>query len=204
MARFGVPWQQGETLVNGIGQGYVLATPIQLCMLAARLATGRAVVPRLVHQVGTTLEPRLPPAPLPFSDKAFAMVREGMTMAVNMPGGTAYGWRITQPGLEMAGKTGTAQVRRITKEERQNGIKPESELPWKDREHALFMCFAPVGNPRYTVSIVIEHGGARNEPQVQFARDIMLFTQQRDPAKLTTAYPASAADTDGPLAGTRG
>jgi penicillin-binding protein 2 len=132
------------------------------------------------------------------------MVREGMTMAVNVPGGTAYGWRITQPGMQMAGKTGTAQVRRITKEERQNGVKPESEMPWKDREHALFMCFAPVDNPRYTVSIVIEHGGARNEPQVQFARDIMLFTQQRDPLKMSTAYPTHSADISSSSLGARG
>jgi penicillin-binding protein 2 len=199
LARFGVPWQQGETLINGIGQGYVLATPIQLCMLAARLATGRAVAPRLTHQVGATLEPRLPPAPLPFSDKAFAMVREGMNMAVNMPGGTAFGWRITQPGLEMAGKTGTAQVRRITKEERQSGIKPESALPWKVREHALFIGFAPVDNPRYTISVVVEHGGARSEPQVEFARDILLFTQKRDPLSLPAAYPIRAASLPGRL-----
>ncbi len=198
-ARFGVPWQQGETLVNGIGQGYVLATPIQLCMLASRLATGRAVVPRLIHQVGATLEPRPLPAPLPFSDKAFAMVREGMNMAVNVPGGTAFGWRITQPGLEMAGKTGTAQVRRITKEERQSGIRPESALPWKDREHALFIGFAPADNPRYTLSIVVEHGGARSEPQVELARDIMLFTQKRDPLSLPAAYPIKAASLPGPL-----
>jgi penicillin-binding protein 2 len=199
LARFGVPWQQGETLINGIGQGYVLATPIQLCMLAARLATGRAVAPRLIHQVGATLEPGLLPPPLPFSDKAFAMVREGMNMAVNVPGGTAFGWRITQPGLEMAGKTGTAQVRRITKEERQSGIKPESALPWKVREHALFIGFAPVDNPRYTISIVVEHGGARSEPQVEFARDILLFTQKRDPLSLPAAYPIRAASLPGRL-----
>jgi penicillin-binding protein 2 len=195
LARFHVPWQQGETLVNGIGQGYVLATPIQLCMLASRLATGRAVAPRLIHQVGATLAPRPLPAPLPFSDKAFAMVRQGMNMAVNVPGGTAYGGRIVQPGFEMAAKTGTAQVRRITKEERHNGLTPESMLPWAQREHALLIGFAPADNPRYAVSIVLEHGGnARTEPQVKFARDILLFTQQRDPLSLPVAYPIKAAD----------
>jgi penicillin-binding protein 2 len=193
LARFGVPWQQGETLVNGIGQGYVLTTPVQLCMQVARLATGRAVTPHLVHEVGSTLEPRPLPPPLPFSDKAFAMVREGMSMAVNQPGGTAYGWRITQPGFEMGGKTGTAQVRRISKEERATGIRGNSQLPWNLREHALFIAFAPVDNPRYVMSIVIEHGGARNEPQVEFARDIMLYVQQRDPLGLPNAYPMNAA-----------
>jgi penicillin-binding protein 2 len=194
LKKFGVPWQEGETLINGIGQGYVLATPIQLCMQAARLATGKAVSPRIVHEVGTNLERHAPPGPLPFSDNAFAMVREGMRMAVNEPGGTAYGWRISQPGFEMAGKTGTAQVRRISREERAKGVIPESQMPWKDREHALFIGFAPVAAPRYAVSVVIEHGGARNEPQVEQARNILLFAQQRDPARLPTAYPASAAD----------
>ena len=201
-ARFHVPWQQGETLVNGIGQGYVLATPIQLCMLAARLASGKAVVPRLIHQVGATFRPLLRPAPLPFSDKAFAMVRQGMGMAVNAPGGTAYGGRITQPGFEMAGKTGTAQVRRITKEERAAGLKPESELPWKDREHALFVGFAPLDNPRYAISIVLEHGGnARTEPQVHYAHDILLFAQKRDPLSLPDAYPLKAASRSAAIGG---
>jgi penicillin-binding protein 2 len=196
MARFGVPWQQGETLVTGIGQGYVLATPIQLCTQAARIATGKAVSPRLIHQVGAKLHSHPAPAPLPFSDKAFAMVRQGMTMAVNVPGGTAYGSRILQPGLEMAGKTGTAQVRRITKQERQSGLIPQSKLPWAQREHALFISFAPADNPRYAASVVLEHGGnAHTEPQVQFARNVLLFCQQRDPAKLPPAYPvAQAAD----------
>jgi penicillin-binding protein 2 len=194
MARFGVPWQQGETLVNGIGQGYVLATPIQLCTLAARLATGKAVSPRLTHQVGAALQSHPLAASLPFSDKAFAMVRQGMGMAVNVPGGTAYGSRILQPGFEMAGKTGTAQVRRITREERQSGLTPQSQLPWAQREHALFIAFAPLDNPRYAVSIVLEHGGnAHTEPQVQFARDILTFAQKRDTLGRPTAYPIKEA-----------
>jgi len=201
MARFGVPWQQGETLVNGIGQGYVLATPIQLCTLAARLATGKAVSPRLTHQVGAALQSRELAASLPFSDKAFAMVRQGMGMAVNAPGGTAYGSRILQPGFEMAGKTGTAQVRRITREERQSGLTPQSQLPWAQREHALFIAFAPLDNPRYAASIVLEHGGnAHTEPQVQFARDILTFAQTRDTLGRPNAYPpvnAAALSRDG-------
>lgn len=190
MKRFGVAWQQGDTLSAGIGQGYVTATPLQLCQQAARIATGKSVSPRLTHQVGATLHPHPAPAPLPFSDKAFAMVRQGMGMAVNMPGGTAYGARILQPGFEMAGKTGTAQVRRITKEERQSGLKPQSQLPWAQREHALFVGFAPLDNPRYAISIVLEHGGnAHTEPQVKFARDILTFAQTRDTLGRPTAYP---------------
>ena len=140
MARFGVPWQQGETLVNGIGQGYVLATPLQLCTLAARLATGKTVSPRLTHQVGDALQSRPLTASLPFSDKAFAMVRQGMGMAVNVPGGTAYGSRILQPGFEMAGKTGTAQVRRITREERQSGLTPQKPAAMGAARACLVHC----------------------------------------------------------------
>jgi penicillin-binding protein 2 len=202
MARFGVAWQQGETLVNGIGQGYVLVTPLQLCMLAARLASGRAVSPRLAHQVGDTPQPRPQFAPLPFSDNAFAAVRQGMGLAVNAPGGTAYGSRILQPGFEMAGKTGTAQVRRITSEERHSGMTPQSQLPWAYREHALFIAFAPLDQPRYAASVVLEHGGnARTEPQVKFARDILTFAQKRDILGKPTAYPIKAAESNTPRRG---
>jgi penicillin-binding protein 2 len=202
MKRFGVAWQQGETLVNGIGQGYVLATPLQLCMLAARLASGKAVSPRLTHQIGTTPRPQQPPPPLPFSDTAFAMVREGMNMAVNVPGGTAFGSRIAQTGFEMGGKTGTAQVRRITNEERHGGLTPQSQLPWAFREHALFIAFAPVEKPRYAISVVLEHGGnAHTEPQVKFARDILTFAQTRDTLGKPTAYPVKAAEAGVPARG---
>jgi penicillin-binding protein 2 len=164
-------------------------------MLAARLASGKAVSPRLTHQVGATLQPHQPPAPLPFSDTAFAMVRQGMGMAVNAPGGTAYGSRILQTGFEMDGKTGTAQVRRITAEERHGGLTPQSQLPWAYREHALFIAFAPADQPRYAISIVLEHGGnARTEPQVKFARDILTFAQTRDILGKPTAYPVKTAD----------
>ncbi|HTW33187.1 MAG TPA: penicillin-binding protein 2 [Rhizomicrobium sp.] len=200
-ARFHEPWEEGETLVNGIGQGYMLATPIQLCMFAARIATGNAVWPSVTRVVGKAVQPRAVPKHLSFSDKAFAMVREGMRMAVNEPGGTAYGSRITEPGFEMAGKTGTAQVRRITRQERANGLTPQSKLPWKDREHALFIGFAPIENPRYALSVVVEHGGARSEPQVQLARDILFYAQKRQTAMLPTAYPTNAAELYVPPAG---
>jgi penicillin-binding protein 2 len=194
MKRFGVSWQQGDTLSAGIGQGYVTASPIQLCTQAARIATGKAVSPRMTHQVGPALQPHPVPAALPFSEKAFALVRQGMGMAVNVPGGTAYGARILQPGFEMAGKTGTAQVRRITKEERASGLKAQSQLPWAQREHALFIAFAPLDNPRYAAAIVLEHGGnAHTEPQVKFARDILTFAQQRDTLGRPTANPVTSA-----------
>jgi penicillin-binding protein 2 len=190
-ARYGIPWQIGETLVTGIGQGYVLTTPLQLATLAARIASGRAVTPRMVHTVGSTSQPRPLPDPLPFSEEAFAAVRGGMNAVCN-EGGTASRWRITEPGMEMAGKTGTAQVRRITKEERATGVKGDASLPWKMRDHGLFIAFAPVAAPRYALACIVEHG-ALGHPQVQIAHDVLRFAQMRNPLALRPAYPPRAA-----------
>jgi penicillin-binding protein 2 len=192
--RFGVGWQQGETLNTGIGQGYVTATPIQLATLAARIASGNAVSPRITRYVGHAEQPRPQLNRLPFSDKALAAVQEGMNMVTNVPGGTAYAWRITEPGLEMAGKTGTAQVRRITREDRASGRVGNANQPWRLREHALFIAYAPVQMPRYALGIIQEHGATPEHTHVQMARDILKFSQQRDPVKLPNAYPVSAAE----------
>jgi penicillin-binding protein 2 len=190
--RYGIPWQQGESLVTGIGQGYVLTTPMQLATMAARIASGRAVSPRIVHSIGGKAEPRPLPDPLPFSGEAFTLVRAGMNAVVN-GGGTASRWRIAQPGMEMAGKTGTAQVRRITKEERATGVKSNASLDWKLRDHVLFIAYAPVEQPRYALACIVEHGSAEGHPQVEIARDVLTFAQQRDPLARRPAYPANAA-----------
>jgi penicillin-binding protein 2 len=192
-ARYGVAWQQGETLVTGIGQGYLNVTPLQLCTLSARIASGNLVTPRIARVVGRTVEARPQLTRLPFSDDALTAVRAGMNAVTNEPGGTAYSWRIAEPGFEMAGKTGTAQVRVISREEHLAGVKKNETLPWKLRDHALFIAFAPVVQPRYACAVVIEHGAVPAHPQVQMARDILLYAQKRDPLKLPTAYPISAA-----------
>ncbi|HEV2563397.1 MAG TPA: penicillin-binding protein 2 [Rhizomicrobium sp.] len=193
LANFGVPWQQGETLVTGIGQGYVLTTPIQLCTLAARIASGNQVSPRVARVIGNNVQQRAELKALQFSDAAIAAVHSGMSAVTNEPGGTAYSWRIPDAGFEMAGKTGTAQVRRISKEEHAAGVKKNESLPWNLRDHALFIAYAPADRPRYACSVIIEHGAVGAHPQVQMARDILLFAQQRDPVKLPTAYPINAA-----------
>jgi len=191
--RLGVPWQVGDSLSAGIGQGYVTATPLQLCTYAARVASGRAVMPRLVHVVGNTLQPRPVPESLPFSDEALAAVRAGMNAVTNEPGGTAYGNRIADAGLEMAGKTGTAQVRVITKAERGSGVKKNSALPWNLRDHGLFIGFAPVAAPRYACACLTEHA-SDGHPQVNIVRDVLRFAQQRNVLGLRTAYPLNAAE----------
>jgi len=195
-ATYGVPWLEGETLNTGIGQGYVLVTPLQLCTMAARIASGNEVSPRIVRVVGRNSEPRPELKRLQFSDAALAAVRSGMNAVTNDPGGTAFRFRIPNPGLEMAGKTGTAQVRKISKEEHLTGVKKNENLPWKLRDHALFISYAPVAAPRYACSIVLEHG-AIGHPHVEMVRDILIYAQQRDPVKLAPAFPVSAASADG-------
>jgi penicillin-binding protein 2 len=198
LARFGTPWAQGDTLNTGIGQGYVTATPIQLCTAAARIASGNAVVPRITRVVGKATQPRPELKRLDVQDKPLQLVQAGMNAALNEPGGTAFPWRITEPGLEMAGKTGTAQVHHISKEERNSGGRStyqfEANLPWKLREHALFVAYAPVSLPRYAVSIILEHGSTPAHPHVQMVRDILLYAQKRQTAMLPTSYPSNAAD----------
>lgn len=186
------PWQLGETLNTGIGQGYVLVTPLQLCTQVARIASGKALSPRIAHMIGGVVEPRHAPQPLSVSDDALNKIRDGMNAVANEPGGTAYTWRITEPGLEMAGKTGTAQVRVITEEERQHGVKKDATLPWKLRDHGLFIGYAPVTEPRYACACIVEHN-APPHPQVQIARDVLVFAQQRGTLQLPTAYPVKAA-----------
>jgi penicillin-binding protein 2 len=101
----------------------------------------------------------------------------------------------------MAGKTGTAQVRKISREEHLNGVKKNEALPWKLRDHALFIAYAPAAAPRYAAAIVMEHGAVGAHPHVQMVRDILLFAQQRDTLGLKTAYPVTAAEV--PQSGTR-
>ncbi len=192
-ATFGVKWLEGETLNAGIGQGYVLVTPLQLCTMAARIASGKAVSPRLVRVLGREAQQRPELTPLPFSADALAAVQSGMNAVTNEPMGTAFRWRIPNPGFEMGGKTGTAQVRKISEAEHLAGVIKNDKLPWKLRDHALFIAYAPVSSPRYAAAIVQEHGATEAHPHVQMVRDILLYVQQRDTLKRTTAWPVSAA-----------
>ena len=191
-------WQQGDTLSVGIGQGYVTVTPLQLVQQAARIASGKAVTPRLVHSIGGRVLPR-PEAPaLDFDPKALEVVREGMFKVMNEPGGTGFSWRIQQPGFEMAGKTGTAQVRVYTREEHTRGLTKNENLDWKMRDHALFIGYAPAHDPKYAIVSIIEHGAVPAHPHVANARDIMLLCQQRDPSRMPNAYPVNSAGVPAP------
>ncbi|MDX9861432.1 MAG: penicillin-binding protein 2 [Rhodospirillales bacterium] len=178
LATLGSPWQQGETLISGIGQGYILTTPLQLAVMTARLANGgRAVTPRLIAE-GVTAHATVLPGDAAFpsigvSAANLAIIADAMDAVVNTPYGTARASRIRQPGFAMAGKTGTAQVRRITKAERQSGVRKNEDLPWAERDHALFVAFAPVEAPRFAVSVVVEHGGSGSAVAAPIAQDVM-------------------------------
>jgi penicillin-binding protein 2 len=187
----GTAWSQGETVIAGIGQGSVLATPLQIATMVARLVTGKAVVPRLVRAQGV-MQPNGEPQPSDFpalgiSQRVLALVVDGMNAVVNEQGGTAYAERITDPGFAMGGKSGTSQVHAISEYEHEHGLRKISQIPWKERDHALFVGFAPVGAPRYVCATLVEHGGVRgghgSEVAGPICRDVLREVQRRDPAR---------------------
>lgn len=179
----GTPWQLGETLIAGIGQGYILTTPLQLAVMTARLANGgHAVTPRLtmekITETGNEPYPDEEAVSLGITPEHLALVMQGMDDVVNSPTGTARRSRIKEPGWAMAGKTGTVQVRRITKAERETGVLKNEDLPWKERDHALFVGYAPVDSPRFAVSVVVEHGGGGSSTAAPIAHDVLRETQR--------------------------
>ena len=183
-AVLGQPWHNGETLVAGIGQGYIVATPLQLAVMAARIGNGGlAVVPHICRQNinGRKVEERPEPAPpsLGVSPQILAIVQRGMRAVVNDPRGTAFKSRIPDPAMAMCGKTGTSQVRRITEEERRAGLRKPEQVPWKERDHALFVAYAPADEPRYACAVVVEHGGGGSTVAAPICRDILAEVQKR-------------------------
>ena len=166
----GTVWTPGETIVAGIGQGLVLTTPMQLAVMTARLADGkRAITPRL------TKSNDIPDfAPLNISPSIVASVKKAMDAVLTGPLGTARRYDLEEHGL--SGKTGTVQVKRITKEQREAGITDNIDRPWKERDHALFVACAPRKNPRYAAVVVVEHGGSGSSMAAPIARDILAQT----------------------------
>lgn len=182
------PWHKGETVIAGIGQGYVLATPLQLAVMVSRIANGGfAVTPHLVRDTVTRekIVPRQEPdfPSIGVSSDGMALIRDGMNKVTNELRGTAYAARIKEDGMAMAGKTGTSQVRRITLSERATGVRKNKDLDWVQRDHALFVAYAPVAAPRYAISVIVEHGGGGSRVAAPIARDILIETQRRDPLR---------------------
>lgn len=202
-------WIAGETLLAGIGQGYVLSTPLQLAVMTARIANGgKAVVPHLSERQieGEGTQDRAAPdfPDIGIDPAHLKTILTGLDQVVNHPLGTASGTPLNLGDLVMAGKTGTSQVRRISAAEREEGIRAHDEMEWRLRDHSLFVGFAPVHDPRYAVAVVVEHGGSGSATAAPIARDILRETlrlesqQTADGASGPTSAPdANIADGGG-------
>ncbi len=166
-ASYNQPWHPGDTINASIGQGYVLTTPLQLAIMTARLATGKKITPRLIMSDET---PHFDELSLP--KRILAEAQAGMIDVTSGTHGTARGSQIKQTGFEMAGKTGTSQVRRITIRGQD-----QSKIPWEQRHHGLFVGYAPYQVPRYAGAVVVEHGGG-SAAAAPVMRDIMQKTQE--------------------------
>ena len=159
--KFGRPWEPYDTVNASIGQGYYLASPLQLAVQSARLATGNIVLPNLIMNGATP-----PAASFNFGAQEIDYIRQAMSDVVN-GAGTARRARLPIDGIEMAGKTGTAQVVSLNISDGRSG-------PWKYRDHGLFVFFAPFDKPKYAGAVVIEHGGGSGSAY-PIARDVMTF-----------------------------
>jgi penicillin-binding protein 2 len=190
--KYKTDWTVADSLNASIGQGYVLANPMQLAVMAMRIGSGRMLQPSLLADRIDRNAPALP-----FRSENLQIVREAMWKVVN-GGGTGGASRLQIPDIQLAAKTGTAQVRRITMAERRSGVLGNAQLPFKLRDHALFVCFAPADNPRYAAAIVLEHNGhtVRNLDTPLIGRDIMtyLFDKPRAMRSLEEVEPTWGGD----------
>ena len=161
-------WQKGETLNTVIGQGFTLSTPLQITLMTARIASGKKIEPQIVKRNRFFFED------LEVSEKNLNFIRKSMYKVVNEYEGTAYLSRLENK-LKMAGKTGTSQVRKISKEERESGVLKNEELIYKLRDHSLFTGYAPYDNPKYAITVVAEHMGSGSKVAAPIAKKIIDF-----------------------------
>ena len=202
--KIGRNWFIGETLISGIGQGYFQSTPLQLCLMMAQLANGGyEIKPRIIDDK-YTLQSTIDAWRREFTFKNYNLnipnpglkklyrnqenikfVLDALYGATNEPMGTSYGSRFTKPEYIYAGKTGTSQIRTITAEERKLKLK-NKDLPYEKRDHALFIAFAPYDNPRYAISVLIEHGGAGSTGAAPIGKKMIKKVLDRD--KLRNKY----------------
>lgn len=166
------PWVPGETLLAGIGQGYVLATPLQLAVMTARLATGKRIVPT-IEKVSSTGQDT-PVQSLGFEDAWLKRIRRAMFAVVNEAGGTGHTAALGWPGVHIAGKTGTSQVSKASRTRRNKDLKFEL------RDHSLFVAYAPAKNPKFAVATVVDHGGGGSEAAAPLTRKVMAEVLSND------------------------
>ncbi len=168
----GKNWLLGETIITGIGQGYIQTTPIQLCLMTAQIANGGyKIYPKLILNKDDENINSDKFKPLYKNSKNIKLVQEAMFSSTNEVRGTSYRSRIEDPKYQFAGKTGTAQVKRITKKDRELDLKT-FEIPYEERDHALYVAFGPYKNPRYAMSILVEHGGSGSSVAAPMAKKL--------------------------------
>ena len=168
----GKNWLLGETMITGIGQGYIQATPLQLCLMTAQIANGGyKIQPKII--VDNKKQNLLPESfePLFKDQKNIKLIQETMFSSVNEVRGTSYSSRISDPKYQFAGKTGTAQVKRITKLDRELDL-DTAEIPYEERDHALYIAFGPYKSPQYAMSIIVEHGGSGSSAAAPIAKEL--------------------------------
>ena len=187
----GKGWVLGETLITGIGQGYIQTTPLQLCLMTAQIANGGyKISPKIIvnnkplnfleakknMELRSSIDPNLQ---LIRDKKNLEIVQKAMFSSTNEIRGTSYRSRIDDPKYQFAGKTGTAQVKRISKRERELDLKIE-QIPYNDRDHALYVAYGPYVNPRYAISIIVEHGGSGSKAAAPMAKELFKLIIDRD------------------------
>lgn len=169
--RYDDAWRLGDTMNMGIGQGFLLSTPLQMVLMMARVANGGyAISPTLLKVYEEDL---LEKKSLNFSKAHLKEVMKGLDAVVNKIGGTAYHARLNVAGQKMGGKTASTQIRHISLAEREAGLKQQHELAWKDRDHAFFVAYAPLDKPRYALVVAVEHGGGGGSSAAPIASTIM-------------------------------
>mgnify|MGYP006079103983 FL=1 len=188
----GQNWYIGETLHSGIGQGYFQSTPLQLCLMTAQIANGGyEIKPRIIFEENNNdvrnfinknyvdpLSVRMNLKPLFKNQENINLIKDAMYSSTNEPGGTSYRHRMENPKFTFAGKTGSSQIKRFTEAQREAEVK-QNDLNYKDRDHALFIAFAPYKNPKYAISVVVEHGGSGGSAAAPIAKKIIKRVLER-------------------------
>ena len=168
----GKNWLLGETLLTGIGQGYIQTTPVQLCLMTAQIANGGyKITPKIVVENLDENYLKNDFQPLFKNSNNIKIIQDAIFSSTNEIRGTSYSSRLKDPKYMFAGKTGTAQVKRITERERELDLKT-FEIPYEERDHALYVAFGPYKNPRYALSIIIEHGGSGSSTAAPIAKKL--------------------------------
>ena len=173
---FNEKWQKGETLNVGIGQGFLLSTPLELAIMTANIINkGNLIKPNIVKSIsGEKVDDNKLAVRSNFKLEHLDIIKKAMYQVINSPKGTAWKSRVNDKDFNISGKTGTSQVRIISKEERESGIIKNEDLPFEKRDHALFVGFAPYNNPKYITTVILEHAGGGASNAAPKARDILV------------------------------